>query len=287
MASGSSATGADPELSSFPASLSQHLTKLTLTLTPKIVTQNPQAGKVHHLHALGMLTALQELELGCVVRPDWDRIYCDLAGEKLIWKLPHLISLRMQLFNQGGVVLSCPKLAKAKFTETISLHVEVEHAALESLTLFECYKFRHTLRSPRDQLQGLRSLDVLLCNEIGRQLIEDVPCMRQLQKLKYGAPFGFPAACMPACFPHSLQKLELVPQSWACDLPGGLKELHELTCLRFQVAPQCTSWVIVQPLHELLPFDCLEILELGSRFYSRREDLEALRLRSRSASHCT
>ena len=285
MASVSSATGADSELSSFPANLSQHLTKLTLTLTPKIVTQNPQAGKVHHLHALGMLTALQELELGCVVRPDWDRIYCDLAGEKLIWKLPHLISLRMQLFNQGGVVLSCPKLAKAEFTETISLHVEVEHAALESLTLFECYNLRHTLRSPQDQLQALRSLDVSLCSEIGRHLIEDVPCMRQLQKLKYGALRGFPAACMPACFPHSLQQLELMPLSWDCDLPGGMKELHELTYLSF--APRGDAWVIVQPLHELLPFDCLEMLELGSRFYDCREDLEALRLRSRSTSHCT
>ena len=209
MASECSAT--DPKLSSFSVDLGQHLTELNLRL-------QSETGYVHHLNALGLLTALQKLELGCFNRNEWYREDCDLAGEKAVWKLPHLVSLCMYELWQFRVVLSCPKMTKADFDRMEHLHVEAKHAALRTLILDYCNDLRYTLHSPEDQLQNLTSLVVLGCSEDGRHLIEDVSCMKQIQELEYKR---FPAACMPAKFPQSLQDLILMPLSWARNLPGG------------------------------------------------------------------
>ncbi len=82
--------------------------------------------------------------------------------------------------------------------------------------------------------------------------------MRQLQVLGY---HDFPSTCMPVAFPQSLRNIELTPTDWSRDLPGGLKELHELTKLYFN--SKCKSWDITRPVAELLPLDGLRLLTLG------------------------
>ena len=168
MASSSGATSADPELLSFPANLSKHLTGLTLDL-------QSETTNVQHLHAICMLTALQKLRLGCDAE-EWYRY--DLEWNNLAMKLPHLVSLRMYGLKHGGVVLSCPKLAEAEIEETESFHIEVEEAALDCIFLRACKDFRFTVCSPEHQLQSLSSLIVTDCSEGNKHLINDVPCMK-------------------------------------------------------------------------------------------------------------
>lgn len=255
--------------SSLSTDLRHHLTELSLWLRGKKV-------KVQYLETVGMLTGLQKLDLG-LASPNYD-----MAGQTLVLILPHLVSLTMYGFEQGGIALSCPKLTEAHFEVTKSLHLEVEYPSLDSLTLNACKGIRLALHSHKDQLQNLGYLRVVDSTEIGKHLIEDVSQMRQLWYLEY---LDFPATCMPASFPQSLQHLELMPLTWAFDLPGGIKELRGLTAFCFY--PWSGYWELLRPLCELLPINCLKKVDLGSGCRSSRKDLEAMGLWSKAVSQGT
>ena len=249
------------------------MTELTLRLHPK-------QGKAQHLGVLGVLEALRKLDVACA-GPSyrWPRVFHAVARGKLALTFPHLVSLRLCNLKQGEIVLSCPKLAMVTFTQTDFLHIMVRDAALEKLTLVECKYLKLTLSPLEVRLRSLKYLHVSECDEEGRPLIEDVAHMRQLQRLEYE---NFPATSMPTSFPQNLRDVELLPLTWVCDLPRGIRELHNLRYLFFDA--HYGSWEIVRPLCELLPIDCLEKLQLDDAYYSSRQELEALGLWSRSAS---
>ncbi len=227
MASGSIATFGK-ELSSFSTNLRQHLTELSL------LRLHGEKGKAQqHLEALGMLTALQKLGVG------WYTPHYDLAGQKFVLKLPHLVSLEMSGIEQRVIVLSCSRLADVFFESTMSVQIEVEGASVDTLTLNWCKDLRPVLHSHEAQLQKLEYLRVVDCSEIGKRLIDDVGQMRQLWYLEY---IDFPATCMPASFPKGLQHLEVLPLTWAYDFPSGIKGLHGLRHLSFY--PLYGSWEI-------------------------------------------
>ena len=227
MASGSIATFGK-ELSSFSTNLRQHLTELSL------LRLHGEKGKAQqHLEALGMLTALQKLGVG------WYTPHYDLAGQKFVLKLPHLVSLEMSGIEQRVIVLSCSRLADVFFESTMSVQIEVEGASVDTLTLNWCKDLRPVLHSHEAQLQKLEYLRVVDCSEIGKRLIDDVGQMRQLWYLEY---IDLPATCMPASFPKGLQHLEVLPLTWAYDFPSGIKGLHGLRHLSFY--PLYGSWEI-------------------------------------------
>lgn len=244
---GSIASGAGPEHSTFWANLKLHLTDLTL--------QTPENSKASHLEILNTLTALQRLQLW------WYPVDFQqkLSEEKLALKLPHLVNLRMDRLEQAELVLSCPKLAKAWFTLAKSSRIEVNDAALEDIRIDECNRVQLAMK---DQLQNLTDLDVFRSLEVDRLLIEDVGLMTRLRWLWYES---FPAACMPSTFPESLQYIVLAPVNWCHNLPGGLKELHQLIPFTF-----LTPCNMTRPLAEFLPMDTLEYLQLHKRKYYLR-----------------
>ena len=243
MASGSLRPQFGPELP-FWAHLKQHLTELILRLSPgKSAAQN--------LAALGTLTSLVNLTIG--VPAAFGHTYHSISGETLVWKLPHLICLQVNALRDGVLKLVCPKLAEACFVFTRSLGIRVEDAALARLKMNGCQSIQFICTSPREQLQDLEDLIVMGCSEVGRHLIEDVGLMRHLQTLFYK---GFPSASMPEKFPHSLWSISLAPTDWRLGLPGGLKDLPNLTPFCFQSG--CDSWWPSWPMYEVLPVERLK-----------------------------
>ena len=239
----------------FWANLKQHLTNLHLLLP-----SGDDEGQ--SLAALGMLTALQRLEvgtlgpLGCRSR--------NMAGEKLAWKLPHLRYLHINGLKDGELVLLCPNLAKAHFLMTELLRIEVVDAALAQVSLTCCTRFQFTCTSPEAQLQHLEYLSVGDCSEVGKHLIEYVSLMSRLRAMSY---VDFPGGCMPTQFPQSLELVCLWPTDWAMDLPGGLSKLPNLRSFTF--TPFCETWVMVKPLAQFLPVQGLQHVQLGAHVFSQ------------------
>ena len=209
MPSASFAPDVSPELSSLWANLKQHLTELKIWLDRKEV-------EVQCLQSLGMLTALQNLELYGPYSLHGP------SGAAYTLKLPHLASLYCASLS-GELVLSCPELLRARFSFTSLRPIMVEDAALEDLVLKDCNNIHVALA--QDQLLKLKVLIVQECREVGRHLIEEVSEMRNLRTLAYEP---FPTACMPTSFPLSLWEVFLFPRGWCSNLPEGLKGLQEL-----------------------------------------------------------
>ena len=237
------------DLPSFPGreDVVKHLTDLSVVLHPS---------KTKLLGSSDALGGLLSLELSSKWCGQWHR---NLAGRKIVLKLPELISLRLDFFRNGELVVICPKLAEAHFQGMASMSIDVEAAALDRLVLRRCEGVQYIVK---DKLQSLQLLTVWKCGDVGGQLTEAVCHMTCLQTLEFR---GFPAACMPRSFPASLRELWLHPEDWRLDLPGGLEELHELKSFRFDTG--CPSLQLTKPLAELLPVDNLEHLRLGRTFF--------------------
>ncbi len=255
-----------PEISSFWANLQQHLISLKLWMhTRDAKTQ---------LDTIGMLTALRELVIN--YPGTGDCLYTDLAGEKLVLKLPHLAIFSLSCLENGELIMACPKLAEVTFLCTHAMRIGVEHAVLKSLTLTNCQQIRFAVRSLGSQLHNLETLDVSSSSELGKHIIQDVGQMQHLHTLIYQ---DFPAACVPTRFPQSLQSLDLCPDGWCGDPPGGLEELptcSELTNLKSltlfsNYGLQCTAWDFSLPWEEFCPIECLETVILWSSKYVRQE----------------
>ena len=261
MSSNSTVLNPAPEISSFWANLQQHLTSLKLWFH----TRNAKA----QLDTIGTLTTLRELVIN--FPGTGHRAYTDLAEEKLVLKLPHLAKLFLSCLENGELVLLCPKLAEVTFLCTHAMRIDVEHAVLKSLSLINCQQIQFAVRSPEAQLHNLESLDVSSGSELGRHIIQDVAQMQYLQTLTYR---DFPAACMPTRFPQSLQSLDLYPDSWCGDPPGGLKELtNQKNLTLFSNWPsQCMAWDFSLPWEEFLPTVSLETVILWSSKYVRHDD---------------
>lgn len=261
--SSSTPPGASPALSSFWPNLQQHLTDLELLLYPG-------KGEAQHLGALGLLTALERLEVDR--RLPWlleGRCqHRNMAGEKVTLKLPNLHRLMLGYLEQGELVLSCPKLTQAWFTDFNRMRIVVEGAPSTWMVLADCkeLQFERKFNSSIVELENLKRLSVIGCKEVGRFLIKDVGQMKDLHNLAYRE---IPAACMPRSFPLSIRDLELCSIDWCLDLPEGLKELHNLTSMFFDSKHQ--SWEITRPLADLLPLAGIRELGLGEPHLYRRE----------------
>ncbi len=261
ISSGAIIIGEGIEHASFATSLNQHLTELDLHMYP-------WDGATQILGSLGMLTALQKLKLDCEsCQVGWSTtsLRLDLLGKSLPLKFLHLISLQIDRLEHGELALSCPKLAEAEFAWTSNLCIRVEDAALTRLTLYQCNKIEFAMTTPMNHLQGLKSLSVTGCNGIDRHLIEDIGHMDQLQCLSY---MRLPALRIPTNFPKTLREISLSLVDWVCDLPRGLRELHELKVLRIRT--NCIPLELTQPWPEQLPMDNLDYLWLDSKVYKRQ-----------------
>ncbi len=249
--------GPGSKLSTSWSDLQQHLTELKLQLYP-MVGQSKQMG------ALSMLSALRELGICCAMPPEQfeSSPFWDMSRESLTLNLPNLVSLELGHLEHGEVVLSCPKLTEAFFGTTKSFRIKVDDAALERLVLDSCGRVQCVLHSPEEQLQSLRTLLVSGCSEEGQHLIERLPQMRRLQKLKY---LNFPAARMPTDFPQGLRKVRLCPIDCRHELPEGLKGLRKLTRISFN--SDCRFWDITRPLAEFLPLSGLREVTLSGKVY--------------------
>ena len=234
--------------SSFRAEVKKRLTELALVLCPS---------KAQLLGNVSMLTALRRLELLSHFTPGWcGREMRNLEGQKVVLRLPHLVFLRLHLVENGELILICPKLVEAEFGGIASISIEVAEAALKCLVLIGHRRAQNQIECHKDKLKSLVSLTV--SGGMGKQLIDDLCKMTCLQTLKY---VEGSAVCLPSSFPPSLRELELCPDDWFFDLPGNLKELHELRMFKFDT--KCVSWEITRPLDELLPVDNIEGLQLG------------------------
>ena len=233
----------------FREELRKHLTELSLLLYPH---------EAQCFGNVGMLTALQRLEL-----LPMEGVWCGpvrrkLAGQKLDLKLPHLVSLRLFYLENGELVLTCPKLAEAQLQGMASMRIEVKEAAMNRLVLHGCGGVQNLVESLKDKLQSLESLSIDYCADVGRQIIEDLCQMTSVQTLEFR---NFTAACLPRSFPQSLLKLKMFTfYKWHVSLPEGLKELHRLKSFQCDVE---RAWEITRPLEELLPVDNLEEIQLG------------------------
>ena len=244
--------GAPPELFNFWADLKQHLAELDLWMLPG-------EARAHLLEALGMLTSLQKLSLRVDSGPPHCSPGCGLSGKTLTLKLPHLAFLYICDFGEGELVLSCPKLTEVRLIEIQALEIQVEDVVLELLELRECKEVCFALKAAERQLQALKTLTVFRCSKVGKQIIEDLENMRDLQTLVYDK---FPATCMPRTFPQKLKKIDLQRVDWSCDLPSGLKDLRHLRELRF--ISDSKPWVFTQSWVELLPMHSLKDVTLGN-----------------------
>ena len=246
----SSAPGACPEITTFWADLKRHLTDLDLWMLP---------GKAKaHLGILGMLTSLRKLSLRVDLRPTHLSPGYSMSGKTLTLDLPHLALLRIYDFGDGEIVLSCPMLTEVRLIQTQALVIKVEDAVLEILELRECKGVSFAVKSAEHQLQGLKTLTVFKCKEIGRPIIEHLGRMQHLRTLIYD---NFPAACVPRTFPQRLQKIDLQHVDWCCDLPEGLKQLCYLEDFTFK--SDSKPWMFTQPWVELLPMHSLKDVTLG------------------------
>ena len=218
------------------------------------------------LETIGTLKALQDLRigwypiLGCIKSGS-------LHGERVALHLPHLIELYLLDLQDGELVLSCPRLAEAWVQDTKALCIRLEDTILKALLLKACDKTKFVAAPHKDLLQNLTSLIVTRCSESGKHIIEDVGEMKQLQSLTYQE---FPAARMPRSFPRSLERINLYPLDWRCNLPEGLKELSRLEVFVFNT--DFKSWNLERPWVEMLPTHSLQNVKLGSSKYLRQEN---------------
>ena len=222
-------------------------------------------GYAHDLGIISTLTSLQRL------RVHWPHSYRTLQMpsrrkpcSKLVLRLPRLLEVCLVHLEEGELVLACPRLARAELSHARSLRLNVEDAAIEALKCIGCNRVQMAMCFPEDQLKKLKNLYVRECKEIGRHLIEDVDLMME----------GFHAARMPRSFPGSLQDSELSPIRWSRDdsrtggpqrlrdLPGGLKELQQLTRFCFS-----KLWHMTRPPVELLPMDSLRAVHLRDNYF--------------------
>ncbi len=212
-----------------------------------------------------MLKAMQDLRIG------WTQEHSshqrgNLSGERVAWHLPQLLAVYLFDLQNGELVLSCPKLYDAWFQGFKFMHVKLEDGALGGLVLNSCRGIQFAVSSSEDQFRRLIGLTVLKCIESGRHVIEDIGQMGCLECLIYR---NFPAARMPSSFPRSLQKTDLYPLDWRCELPGGLKDLPKLEVFVFDT--NCRSWDVKRPWEEILPIHSLQYVKLGSSKYLRWE----------------
>ena len=219
------------------------------------------------LETIGMLKVVQHLRIGWYPGPGYLRSG-SLFGEKVALHLPHLAELYLLYLQDGELGLSCPKMAKAWIQDTKSLCIRVEAASLKFLLLEDCIGTELAATPPKDRslLQNLTSLIVTRCYEPGRHIIEDVDEIPHLEVLIYQ---GFPAARMPKSFPRNLERINLYPLVWHCDLPEGLKELDRLEVFVFNT--DFGSWKIKRLWAEMLPTHNLQSVKLGSLKYRRQE----------------
>ena len=267
LSSESVAPDAGPELSSFRPNLKRHLTELSV----HVGCQEPSP---RSLEALSFLTALQKLhvEFSRPLRtaPGTGLTLAGLRNmskQNYVFRLPHLVSLRVTGLCQGELVLSCPKLATAYFKDIRFSYVEVEDAALTSLALEGCQWVHVAAGTLNDQLRNLESLSVKArCVEVDRCLIEVVYRMEHLQRLDYE---DFPSGCMPKLFPQSLCHIALSPLGWSQNLPEGLKELRQLRVFNFR--GPAWSWKLTRPIAELLPMDQLTVIIFNSTMFVRQQ----------------
>lgn len=256
MSQGSIGFGSGPAISSLWTDLQHHLTGLRLELHPG--KGNAQLG------GLGMLTSLKNLTIG-----RWHHSERDLSGEEVVLMLPNLACLFVSGFQDGKLVLSCPRLDQAKFINTSSFQVTmVEDSGLKCLMLANCEEISFARDLRKSHFEKLNSLEVSGCTETGRHIIQDVSRMQNLEWLHYR---DFPAACVPESFPQSLRSITLSPLEAHCELPEGLKELTNLTELRF--GSYNMSWDFTKPLAELLPLDNLKSVSLGSSSFVRKDNV--------------
>ena len=155
---------------------------------------------------LGLLTSLKTLRIQCVKYTERHAEYHDMSGKTVVLKLPHLASLQLRAFQQGQLVLSCPKLAVAHILKTKSLRIVVEDASLAEVELYRCEMIHFAMHEPEEQLKTLRSLKVRECTEVDKHLIENVGKMTRLQVLDYR---NFSASRMPKSFPQKLEQIYL------------------------------------------------------------------------------
>ena len=254
---GNVASGAGNQLSSFWADLQQHLINLTLGLRPG--RSDTRLEGLGSLKALGILT----IASGCHYP---GKPYHDMSGEKLVLKLPSLGFLCVTDLEDGELVLSTPRVEQAWFVNTKVLQITMREVDdLDCLYLKDCKQVRVAGPALKKQYPKLRSLMVSGSSEVDRLILEDVGQMQRLEQLNYE---GFPAACMPASFPQSLQMISLNPYGWRHDLPGGLKQCTKLKHLTFNTNRK--SWEFTKPWTECLPLDSLERVGLGQCKYVRQ-----------------
>ena len=203
LASSSTSLVAGPKYPSFWENLKRHLTELTFSINDEA---NPTAGGPLEFDMLGMLTNLKVLGIRRSPYIGIHAKYHDLSGKTLVLNLPHFATLELTAFEQGKLILSCPRLAIAHISWTKSLHIMVEDATLVELTLYGCEMIRFAIHLHEDQWSTLKTLKVRECTEVERHLIEDVGQMTHLQVLDY---MHFPASRMPRSFPQRLEKVYL------------------------------------------------------------------------------
>ena len=259
---GTIAPGVGSELSSsFWSDAQQRLTELTL--------EPPFGSHKAQLESLSVLMSLRTLSIRWGQIPQGYRGFrierpSEIAAIRVTLRLPQLVYLSLGGFEEGELILSCPRLAEAWFIRTYQLCITIEEADLQSLVLINGQQLQFAAKSPVSQLQKLKAMFVSRCSEPGGCIIEDVALMPHLQTLFYQ---DFPAACMPTRFPQSLLELHLSPLDWHQGLPWGFKGLNNLKFMSF--CPSCKSWDFTQPWDEFLPTESLEHVTLGSSKYIR------------------
>ena len=243
--------------------LIEHLTKLTLVLSPK-------RDQREDLQTLPALLALRELNIE--VEPwnanpsasfDPEAPAHIVLGGRLALTLPHLVSFHLRGLAHGDLILSCPLLAELELLATRFLRIVVEDAALVNLSLVNCVRVDLVNNTHEDHFPGIQSLVVTNSSEVGKLLIEGVGQMTHLQQLTYKY---FPATCMPRSFPQGLRHLQLYPCGWTSSggsLPEGLEGFSQLKSFIF--GTDCMYWWTTRTffqLKERLPINSLERLDL-------------------------
>ncbi len=242
-----------PDVFSFWADLRQHLTELSLGIEAAEDREAPDLG------ILGMLSALQKLQLDCAAY--YTRYQMDLKNQKLKLVLPNLVSFKLRSLKDGELDLSCPRLAELTIERTKSLRITTGYATLAELVLDECITVNVVVPSPKDQLHNLKLLIVLCSVEKDRHLIGELKHMRNLQRLQHD---NLPAIYIPRSLPRSLEHLSLHvidkpdwqnPYFWCPDL--AIK-----SCWKDRGE---TSWdsASAKPLAELLPLHGVSPLQIS------------------------
>ncbi len=184
--------------SSFKDKLEKHLRELSVVLRPS---------EAKSLGSWDALRALIGMDLFSHSTPRWcEPLHRDLLGQKVVLKLPHLISLRLDYLRNAELVIICLQLAEAHFQGMASMHIEIKEAALNRLVLRRCEGVNFLVN---DKLQSLQSLIVWYCGDVGKRLTRAICQMTCLETLEYR---GFLAARMPRSFPASLRDLWLHPK---------------------------------------------------------------------------